>query len=74
VTLNTDNRFISNTSLSNEYEIAIKTFSLNENQVKTLIINGFKSSFLPHNKRKELIQNIVDELENDFGFSKDPVI
>ncbi len=74
VTLNTDNRFISNTTLSNEYEIAINTFNLNQDQVKTLIINGFKSSFLPHKERIKLIQQVVEKLENDFGFSKLPVI
>jgi adenosine deaminase len=74
VTLNTDNRFISNTTLSNEYELAIKTFNLSADQVKTLIINGFKSSFLPHNKRIKLIQGVVEKLETDFGFSKLPIV
>ena len=74
VTLNTDNRLISNTSLSNEYDIAINNFNLNENEIRTIIINGFKSAFLPHNKRKKLIQNIVSELESDFGFSKNSLI
>ena len=74
VTLNTDNRFISNTTLSKEYELAIKTFNLNADQVKTLIINGFKSSFLPHNKRIKLIQEVVEKLETDLGFSKLPIV
>ena len=74
VTLNTDNRFISNTTLSNEYELAIKTFNLSADQVKTLIINGFKSSFLPHNKRIKLIQEVVQKLETDLGFSKLPIV
>ena len=74
VTLNTDNRFISNTSLSNEYEIAINNFNLNENEIRTIIINGFKSAFLPHNKRRELIRQVTDELEKEFNFSKHLII
>jgi adenosine deaminase len=74
VTLNTDNRLISNTSLSNEYEIAINNFNLNANEIRTIIINGFKSTFLPHNERRELIRKVVDELENEFNFSKHLII
>ena len=74
VTLNTDNRLISNTTLSNEYEIAINNFNLNENEIRTIIINGFKSAFLPHNERRKLIQKVVDELESEFNFSKYSVI
>jgi adenosine deaminase len=74
VTLNTDNRLISNTSLSNEYKIAIDNFNLNENEIRTIIINGFKSAFLPHNKRRELIRKVVDELESEFNFSKHLII
>jgi len=74
VTLNTDNRLISNTTLSNEFEIAINNFKLNENEVRTIIINGFKSAFLPHNKRRELIRKVVDELESEFDFSQHLVI
>ena len=74
VTLNTDNRLISNTSLSNEYEIAINNFNLNENEIRTIIINGFKSAFLPHNERRELIRRVADELEDEFNFSKHLII
>ena len=74
VTLNTDNRLISNTTLSNEYGIAINNFNLNKNQIGTIIINGFKSAFLPHNERRKLIRKVVDELESEFNFSKHLVI
>ena len=74
VTLNTDNRLISNTTLSNEYEIAINNFNLNENEIRTIIINGFKSAFQSHNERRELIRKIVDELEGEFNFSQHLII
>ena len=41
VTLNTDNRLISDTTLSKEYSIAINQFCLSEHELRTLIINGF---------------------------------
>ena len=74
VTLNTDNRLISNTSLSREYEIAINNFNLNEDEIRTIIINGFKSAFLSHNKRRKLICKVVDELENEFNFARHLIV
>lgn len=68
VTLNTDNRLISNTTLTQEYQLAIDNFALSPQDVRTIIINGFKSAFLPHGKRRELIKSVVDELESEFGF------
>ena len=74
VTLNTDNRLISDTNLSQEYRIAIEVFNLNKHEVRTLIINGFKSAFIPHEKRRNLIRKIVDELEQNFDFDRRVII
>ena len=74
VTLNTDNRLISKTTLSNEYKIAINNFNLNESEIRTIIINGFKSTFQPHNERRKLIRNIVNELEDEFNFNQHLII
>ena len=60
--------------LSKEYEIAINNFNLNENEIRTIIINGFKSAFLQHNKRRKLIRQVVDELESEFNFSRHLII
>ena len=68
VTLNTDNRLISNTNLSNEYQIAIDNFNLEKNDIKTIIINGFKSAFLPHQRRVAMVNEIVEELDSEFNF------
>ena len=64
ITLNTDNRLISNTTLTDEYLLAAKTFKLNYKNICTIIINGFKSAFLPHNERREMISLVVLELES----------
>ena len=59
VTLNTDNRLISNTTLTDEYLLAAKTFNLTRQDLRTIIINGFKGAFLDHNKRKEMINSTL---------------
>ena len=74
VTLNTDNRLMSNTSLTDEYLLAAQTFNLTLDNIYTIIINGFKSAFLPHNERRDLIKNIVDELESEFSFEKRVIV
>ena len=74
VTLNTDNRLISDTTLSEEYYLAAETFNLTLQNIRTIIINGFKSAFLPHNERRDLIKNIVDELESEFSFEKRVIV
>ena len=74
VTLNTDNRLISNTTLSKEYELASTTFNLSLQDLRGIIINGFKSAFLSHEKRRKLIRNVVDELEGEFSFEKNIIV
>lgn len=74
VTLNTDNRLISNTTLSKEYELASKAFNLSLQDLRGIIINGFKSAFLPHNERRQLIKKVVDEMESEFGFDRRVII
>lgn len=63
VTLNTDNRLVSNTTLIKEYEIAHHYYSFDIDDFKEIIINGFKSAFLPYRERKIMIQEVLDELE-----------
>jgi adenosine deaminase len=74
VTLNTDNRLISNTTLTKEYQLASETFNLSLQDLRGIIINGFKSAFLPHNKRRELIKKVVDEMENEFKFDRRVIV
>jgi len=63
VTLNTDNRLISNTSLTKEFMLAHQYFNLKIPDFKEIIINGFKSAFLPHRDRTNMIRRIADELD-----------
>jgi adenosine deaminase len=63
VTLNTDNRLISNTSLTKEYLLAHKYFNLQIVDFKEIIIGGFKSAFMPHRIRTEIIKQIAEQLD-----------
>jgi len=64
VTLNTDNRLISNTTLTDEYMLANKVFGIEYPELKTIIINGFKSAFTPYLERVEIINQALIEMED----------
>jgi adenosine deaminase len=63
VTLNTDNRLVSDTTVTRELELAVSSFDLDIGQVHEIILNGFKSAFLPHARKVELVRQVVAELE-----------
>jgi len=67
VTINTDNRLITDTTLTDEYMLAIETFDFNAADVKQLIINGFKSTFLPFHKRQSILRKVSCELDTLFA-------
>ncbi len=74
VTLNTDNRLMSNTTLTDEYWLAFQNYQLTPDNIRSIIINGFKSAFLHHNERRELIKEVMNELETKFGFEKRVIV
>ena len=61
VTLNTDNRLVSGTTVTNEYRLAVENYDLSEDQVLGLVMNGFKSAFLPLKEKALLIDQVLDE-------------
>ncbi len=63
VTLNTDNRLISKTDLTSEYMIAIEKFNFTPDELKYLIINGFKSGFMPLKEKVMMIKRVTKTLE-----------
>ena len=63
VTLNTDNRLISNTTLTDEYMLAIEELGWSYQEVKKVIINGFKSAFIPYRERVILLNKALKEME-----------
>lgn len=67
VTLNTDNRLMSATTLTDEYMLAIATYSLNKQQVKKLIINSFSAAFLPFAEKQQLLEKVEDKVRDVLG-------
>lgn len=63
ITLNTDNRLVSGTTVTNELALAVEHFDLTAEQIVNLVMNGFKSAFLPLAARVRLIERILDELD-----------
>lgn len=63
VTINTDNRLISNTTLTKELWLAAKYANLNMEDLKTIIVAGFKSAFLPMRQKAIMLNMVNKELE-----------
>ncbi len=61
VTLNTDNRLVSGTTVTNEYRLAVEHYDLLEDQVLGLVMNGFKSAFLPLRVKSQLVDQVLAE-------------
>jgi len=59
VTLNTDDRLMSDTTLSKELMAAQKAFRLTLDDLEKLTINAMKSAFLPYNRRIEVIYDLI---------------
>jgi adenosine deaminase len=59
VTLNTDNRLMSSTSMTQEFEAAADTFGLSLDDFEKITINAMKSAFLPYQERCDLIYSII---------------
>jgi adenosine deaminase len=59
VTLNTDNRLMSDTSMTKEFAAAATTFGLTIGDFEKITINAMKSAFLPYGQRCDLIYNII---------------
>ncbi len=64
VTINTDNRLVTDTTMTAEYVKAVETFGFDAQQVKQLVINGFKSAFLPFHKRQAILRKISHEVND----------
>ena len=55
VVLNTDNRLMSGTTLTDEYHAAANKLGLGFDELARVAMNGFESAFLPWNEREALV-------------------
>jgi adenosine deaminase len=59
VTLNTDNRLMSDTSMTKEFAAVATAFGLTIGDFEKITINAMKSAFLPYGQRCDLIYNVI---------------
>src|ERR1700737_1512094 len=59
VTLNTDNRLMSDTTMTKEFGAAAETFGLTLADFETITINAMKSAFLPYDQRCRFIYRVI---------------
>ena len=59
VCLNTDNRLMSDTSMTQETTLATELFDLTLNDLEKLSLNAIKSAFAPFDRRLEIIFNTI---------------
>ncbi|HEX3355164.1 MAG TPA: adenosine deaminase [Terriglobales bacterium] len=59
VTLNTDNRLMSDTTMTREFQAAADTFGLSLDDFEKITINAMKSAFLPYNQRIDFIYKVI---------------
>ncbi|MFH1654023.1 MAG: adenosine deaminase family protein [Pseudomonadota bacterium] len=61
-TICTDNRLISRTTVTNELELATSNFDISPDQLKNIIIYGFKRSFYPgpYPEKRAYVRKVID--------------
>jgi adenosine deaminase len=62
VTVNTDNRLITDTTVSKELWLCHTQMGMTVRDVKSMIMAGFKSSFLPFHERQGYLRRVGQEL------------
>jgi adenosine deaminase len=59
VTVNTDNRLMSATTLSLEFAKLVEAFGLEWERIRRLTINAMKSAFVPFDERVDLLDRVI---------------
>jgi adenosine deaminase len=59
VTVNTDNRLMSGTSMSREMGLLVEAFGWSWAEMQWLTINAMKSAFIPYDERLALINEAI---------------
>ena len=67
VTINTDNRLVTDTTMTDELWRAIEVADFNGGELRQLLINGFKSAFMPFHERQAMLRRVVRELDEAFS-------
>ncbi|MFD6023577.1 adenosine deaminase [Streptomyces griseoluteus] len=59
VTLNTDNRLVSGTTMTREMGLLIEEAGWTAKDLRTVTVNAVKSAFIPFDERKALIEDVI---------------
>ncbi|MFF4535994.1 adenosine deaminase [Streptomyces aureus] len=59
VTLNTDNRLVSGTTMTREMTLLVEEAGWGLEDLRTVTVNALKSAFIPFDERKALIEDVV---------------
>ena len=62
VTINTDNRLMSDTTVTKELHLCHQHYGWSLQTIKEIIIAGFKSAFMPYREKSDLLAEISREL------------
>ena len=62
VTINTDNRLMSDTTVTKEFQLCNRHYGWSLRTIKEIIIAGFKSAFMPYREKADLLAEISREL------------
>lgn len=63
VTINTDNRLLTDTTVSKELWLCHLHYGWSLDQIKEVLVAGFKSAFIPYREKADLLKAITAELE-----------
>jgi len=62
VTLNSDSRLFADTTVTDELVLAARTFELTRDDLKDIVINGFKAAFLPYREKVTMMAKYLPRL------------
>jgi adenosine deaminase len=63
VTVNTDNRLITDTTVSRELWLCHTQIGLTPDDIKQVVLSGFKSAFVPFHLKQQNLRKVSEELE-----------
>lgn len=72
VSINTDNRLVSNTTVTKEMELLVRNVPLSPKELKNIVIAGFKSGFFPGSyvEKRRFVRKVIDRyntLAKEYG-------
>jgi len=71
VTINTDNRLITDTTCTKEYWLAHQEMGFTLEDLTTIIVSGFKSAFMPFREKQDMLKAINAEIATTLlGFQR----